>query len=195
MSTNDQHEKQVLTTGDVAKICSVAPRTVSKWFDSGQLGGYRIPGSKDRRIPIDQLIRFMQTHNMPLNGLSPKGIKIVWYDHDREFANTLSSAMSEYEDYTLTLVDTAFEAGAAVFEQQPSVLVVDVSQPDVVPAEISRYVRTKPKLRGMMTIGIGKELVNGQGQALLQAGFDAYLCKPFELGSFFELITQSKASL
>ena len=43
--------KKVFTTGQVAKICKVAPRTVSKWFDSGRLRGYRIPGSQDRRIP------------------------------------------------------------------------------------------------------------------------------------------------
>ena len=46
-------EKEVLTTGEVAKICNVAARTVSKWFDSGQIEGYRIPGSKDRRISED----------------------------------------------------------------------------------------------------------------------------------------------
>jgi hypothetical protein len=38
--------KDVLTTGEVAKICSVAPRTVSKWFDSGALTGYRIPAAR-----------------------------------------------------------------------------------------------------------------------------------------------------
>src|ERR1700761_2602404 len=59
--------KDVLTTGEVAKICNVAPRTVSKWVDSGALHGYRIPGSKDRRIPLNQLIRFMKQHGMPLN--------------------------------------------------------------------------------------------------------------------------------
>ena len=52
--------KDILTTGEVARICNVAPRTVSKWFDTGQLRGYRIPGSKDRRIPLAQLIRFMK---------------------------------------------------------------------------------------------------------------------------------------
>src|SRR5947199_7093143 len=61
--------KDVLTTGEVAKICNVAPRTVSKWFDSGALHGYRIPGSKDRRIPLTQLIRFMKQHGNPPNGL------------------------------------------------------------------------------------------------------------------------------
>ena len=59
--------KNVLTTGDVAKICNVAHRTVSKWFDSGILAGYRIPGSRDRRIPLEDLIHFLKSHDMPLN--------------------------------------------------------------------------------------------------------------------------------
>ncbi len=58
-------KKKVLTTGDVARICSVAPRTVQKWFDSGLLKGYRVPGSRHRRIPINELIRFMEAHNIP----------------------------------------------------------------------------------------------------------------------------------
>ncbi len=61
--------KDVLTTGEVSKICHVAPRTVCKWFDSGQLRGYRIPSSKGRRIPVSELIRFMKAHNMPIEML------------------------------------------------------------------------------------------------------------------------------
>ncbi|MCH7632799.1 MAG: helix-turn-helix domain-containing protein, partial [Planctomycetes bacterium] len=49
----------ILTTGEVAKICNVAPRTVAKWFDRGELRGYRIPGSKDRRIPTSHLLSFL----------------------------------------------------------------------------------------------------------------------------------------
>jgi len=56
----------VLTTGDVANICNVAPRTVSQWFDKGLLAGYRIPGSRDRRIPIAELARFMTAHRIPI---------------------------------------------------------------------------------------------------------------------------------
>src|SRR5579862_2648637 len=62
MSTTAKQLKDVLTTGEVAKICNVAPRTVSKWFDSGALTGYRIPGSKDRRIPLNQLIQIGRAH-------------------------------------------------------------------------------------------------------------------------------------
>ena len=64
-----QKKKDVLTTGQVAQICNVAPRTVTKWFDAGQLKGYRIPGSRDRRIPTAEQIRFMKAHNIPTDAL------------------------------------------------------------------------------------------------------------------------------
>ena len=57
--------RNVFTTGEVAKVCNVAPRTVSKWFDRKLLKGYRIPGSKDRRIPIPELVAFMKKYEIP----------------------------------------------------------------------------------------------------------------------------------
>lgn len=53
------------TTGQVAKICKVAPRTVSKWIDSGTLKGYRIPNSQDRRVPREHLKAFLVDHDIP----------------------------------------------------------------------------------------------------------------------------------
>ena len=68
---------KVFTTGQVAKICKVAPRTVSKWFDSGRLKGYRIPGSQDRRIPREFLIKFLKEHGMPLGDLEDEAMAKV----------------------------------------------------------------------------------------------------------------------
>lgn len=58
--------KAVYTTGEVAKICSVAPRTATKWIDSGRLKGYRVPGSLDRRVPHAMLVAFLKEHGMPI---------------------------------------------------------------------------------------------------------------------------------
>jgi excisionase family DNA binding protein len=58
--------KSVLSTGEVARICHISPRTVQKWFDTKLINGYRIPGSRDRRIPREELIRFMQQNNIPM---------------------------------------------------------------------------------------------------------------------------------
>ncbi len=60
-------KKKAFTTGQVADICSVSPQTVIKWFDSGKLKGYKLPGSKDRRIPVENLLQFMKDHDIPVD--------------------------------------------------------------------------------------------------------------------------------
>jgi excisionase family DNA binding protein len=61
--------KKVFTIGQLARLLHVGPHTVRKWFDSGKLKGYRVPGSHDRRVPRDELIRFLKVNGMPLCGL------------------------------------------------------------------------------------------------------------------------------
>lgn len=56
----------LFTTGGVARLCRVAPRTVSNWVDSGRLKGYRIPGSRDRRVPLADLLTFLRRYGMPV---------------------------------------------------------------------------------------------------------------------------------
>jgi excisionase family DNA binding protein len=56
-----------LTTGEVAKLFRVAPRTVAKWFDAGRLKGYRIPGSQDRRVPWSNVLTFARENALPLD--------------------------------------------------------------------------------------------------------------------------------
>lgn len=56
--------RKSLTTGQVAKLCGVAPRTVTKWLDRGEIRGYRIPGSQDRRFPRAAVIEFMRAAGM-----------------------------------------------------------------------------------------------------------------------------------
>ncbi|MFN9201083.1 MAG: hypothetical protein ACK5WR_23660, partial [Planctomycetaceae bacterium] len=47
---------------------------MSKGFDSGRLRGYRSPGSQDRRIPREHLIRFLKEHGMPLGELEDEAV-------------------------------------------------------------------------------------------------------------------------
>src|SRR5712691_9293364 len=116
MSTSTNHTasakvKDVLTTGEVAKICSVAPRTVSKWFDSGQLNGYRIPGSKDRRIPTASLVRFMKHHNIPLDGLASGRTRVLLVDCEQEVLDILHKALTEGTSYEVRTANSGFAAG------------------------------------------------------------------------------------
>ncbi len=120
--------KKVFTTGQVAKICKVAPRTVSKWFDSGKLRGYRIPGSQDRRIPRDQLIRFLKENGMPLGALEEEGWhKILVVGAERLFIDRLKELLPEDEDFKYEVANSGFEAGIQAESFHPDCIVVDFS--------------------------------------------------------------------
>lgn len=120
-------EVPVYTTGDVARICQVAPRTVSKWFDTGRLKGYRIPGSLDRRIPRDSLIEFMRSHGMPLGELGVvqggKVLIIGMAAAEREAVEKLLIASG----LTTASAINVFEAGAMAMEHRPQCVVIDAS--------------------------------------------------------------------
>ena len=158
--------KTVLTTGEVAKICNVAPRTVSKWFDSGQLRGYRIPGSKDRRIPIDQLMRFMRAHGIPLNGLDTGRRRILILDRDAAICDALRRALQEDAAYEVATAGSAIEAGALAQTFKPHVMVVDVGLPDIEASIVVRFFRASPDLQDTKLVAMAAALGTGPGHIL-----------------------------
>ena len=164
--------KNVLTTGDVAKLCNVAPRTVSKWFDSGQLRGYRIPGSKDRRIPVEELIRFMRMHNMPTSGLTTGKTRILIVDSDRQAAHELADYLETAGEYDLRAVYSTFETGIVTQKFCPHVLVVSLLSKDIDATGICKAVRADQELSTIKIIAIANHLSEHECQALLQKGFD-----------------------
>ncbi|MCH7812969.1 MAG: response regulator [Planctomycetes bacterium] len=185
--------KEVLTTGQVARICNVAPRTVSKWFDNGQLRGYRIPGSKDRRIPLSHLVRFMRAHNIPLDGLETGQTQVLLLDSHRELTELITESLEADGGYQVTTATTAFEAGVAAGISAPHVMVVDVSLPDSVAADLVRAIRSQEHLQTVRLIATSGGITDGQGQALLQDGFHAYLRKPFEIRQLVQAIEDALA--
>src|SRR6266567_4177346 len=60
-----EHMKTVFTTGEAAKICKVSQQTIIRCFDNGQLKGFRVPGSRFRRIPREALYKFMKDNQIP----------------------------------------------------------------------------------------------------------------------------------
>ena len=170
--------KNVLTTGDVAKICHVAPRTVSKWFDSGQLKGYRIPGSKDRRIPVSELVRFMRAHNMPTAALPVDKIRVLVVDSDDESASTLADTLRAKTDYEVQTARSNFETGAVAQKFAPHVLLINLLSDRIDATSICRSIRADEDLQTIKIIALVNHLSESESAALLQKGFDGYISDP-----------------
>jgi len=139
--------KDVLTTGEVAKICNVAPRTVSKWFDSGALHGYRIPGSKDRRIPLNQLIRFMKQHGMPLNGLMTGQTRILIVDDEQDIVEVLEKILEDEAKYEVEVAKGGFAAGITAEKFRPHVILMEMHLKDIDGREVAKAVKGNQDLQ------------------------------------------------
>ena len=115
----------IYTTGQIAKICKVAPRTVSKWFDSGRLRGYRIPGSQDRRIPREHLINFLKEHGMPLGELEQESIgRILNVGVSDELREAVGAHLNS-DEFRCESVESAFDAGTQSRAIKPDCFVID----------------------------------------------------------------------
>src|SRR2546421_1280515 len=150
--------KKVFTTGQVAKICKVAPRTVSKWFDSGRLRGYRIPGSQDRRIPREQLIKFLKEHGMPLGELEEEEWhKILVIGAERLFIDRLQELLPDSEDYRYQIANSGFEAGIMAQSFHPDTIIIDLALGRSEAMQIAANLRRDPAYETTLMIALASE--------------------------------------
>ena len=180
--------KKVFTTGQVAKICKVAPRTVSKWFDSGRLRGYRIPGSQDRRIPREHLIKFLKEHGMPLGELEEEGLhKILIIGADKLFVDRVKEMLPEDEDFKYELANSGFEAGTLAQSFHPDTIVIDLGLGRSESIQITANLRRNPAYEGTFIVALASE-DEAEPEALTQYGFSEAFKKPFDVALLAERI-------
>lgn len=184
-------QKEVLTTGDVARICNVAPRTVSKWFDTGKLKGYRIPGSRDRRIPLGQLVKFMRMHGLPLNGLDGGSLRVLIVDDESDMRELLRDMLASNSKYEVHSASNGFEAGMLADQVRPHVILLDLRLEDVDGRTVCKNVKANPTLAATKVIAVSGQLTSRQGQMLMSEGFDGYLAKPFTLEDVVRVVEEA----
>ncbi|GIK19054.1 MAG: response regulator [Leptolyngbya sp. PLA2] len=184
-------DKDVLTTGEVAKICNVAPRTVSKWFDTGTLKGYRIPGSKDRRIPVAELLRFMRAHGIPMDGISSGRTRVLIVDDDSDVVDTLHRVLTEQTTYEVHTATTGFQAGMECERFRPHVILLDMHLSDGDSRHVADLVRRSDALQMTKIVAMSAKMTDGQAHALRSQGFDDFLRKPFQVRQVVESIERS----
>ena len=170
--------KDVLTTGQVAQICNVAPRTVTKWFDSGQLKGYRIPGSRDRRIPTSELIRFMRAHDIPTDSLEVGKIRVLIIDSDWKSAEETAEALQAKGNYEVRTAQSSFDAGLVAQKLVPHVIMINLMAQDIDAKRVCKYVRTTEDLSATKVIAVASNLRESEAEALHEQGFDAVITQP-----------------
>jgi excisionase family DNA binding protein len=180
--------KKVFTTGQVAKICHVAPRTVSKWFDTGKLRGYRIPGSQDRRIPREQLIRFMKENHIPLGSLEEEcWHKVLIVGAEPLFIERLKELLPEDDDYKYEIAHSGFEAGTKASSFHPDSIIIDHAMGRSEALAISQTLRRNEAYKDTLIIALASE-DEPNPENLTDYGYSEAFKKPFDVALLAERV-------
>jgi len=186
-------DKAIFTTGEAAEICSVSQQTIIRCFDNGRLQGFRVPGSRFRRIPRADLIRFMRENEIPLGIFGGDRRKVLVVDDDPELSVRIGEAFRSDGTWQIITVPTALEAGIALERHEPDVAIFDAGMDEI---DADRVLET---LRGDDRFGLMRVVFTGSAgdEERLRAarrGGAVVLRKPFELEQFRRILQNGAAA-
>ena len=183
---SDMTTKTVFTTGEAAKICKVSQQTIIRCFDNGTLKGFRVPGSRFRRIPRDHLFTFMRDNGIPTDALESNKRKVLLVDDDQELVELLRDAFERDGRFDVRVANNGFEAGMLVREFRPDLVVLDVMLPDINGKEVCLRVRSDETLDAVKIICISGMVEQDKVEELRAAGANDFMQKPFSIDQLME---------
>ena len=182
--------KDVYTTGEAAEVCKVSQQTIIRCFDAGRLMGFRVPGSKFRRIPREALIKFMKENAIPLDNLDSGKKKVLVVDDDAEIVELFVDVLHRDGRFEVKTASTDYDAGVMTQEFLPDLLILDYMLPDINGNVVCQTVRSNPKFEHMKIIIVSGVVKQEEINELLQAGADDLVKKPFNIEKLIERMAE-----
>lgn len=183
-------EKQSWTPGAIAKLCQVAPETVSRWIEGGRLKAFQTAGGHNRVKPED-LADFLRKLNIPLPAelVGHSDLTILVVDDEvlvRKFIlRVLKQTVPEAK---VAEAGDGFEAGRKLAEVRPRLVVLDLDLPGVDGFQICKTIKSDPDFDGTQVLAITGLIAEEARPRIMAAGADEFLAKPLEIGAFTQTL-------
>ena len=180
-------EPDWLTLGQAAKFLGVAQSTIRKWSDQRRLPAFYTPGGH-RRYRRGDLDAFLERSGA--GARSTEGPLVLIVDDDdrlREFVRV----NLEMEGYKVREAASAREGLAALEEQSPDLVLLDVMMPEMDGWEMLRQLHEKHGVGAIPVIVFSGKVEEDPG-AVASRGAQAFIGKPFSPQT---LIERTKALL
>ncbi|MCP3860236.1 MAG: response regulator [Phycisphaerales bacterium] len=181
-------DKQVLTTGEAAELCNVSQQTIIRCFDNGRLTGFRVPGSRFRRIPRAELIRFMKANEIPVELLDGDLTRILVVDDDPSIVRIIGEMLEREDRFEVRTASTGYDAGMMTREFRPNIILLDYMLPDVNGNVVCQRIKADPDLADTRVVIISGVVRQEEIDELMAAGADAFIPKPFQVDALIECI-------
>jgi PleD family two-component response regulator len=155
--------------------------TVSRWFDLGQIEGFRLGPGGDRRIPFQNLRKFMVSHGIPLERMEEREVRVLVVDDDPYYLDVIPAILTRENSYTVLTASTGFDAGVMVVEYNPQIVILDIHLSDLDGRMVSERIKARAETRHARILGISGFIDEVEIMALSSYGFDDFLRKPFQI--------------
>lgn len=186
--------KSLFTTGEAAEICNISQQTIIRCFDSGRLDGFRIPGSRFRRIPRENLVKFMKDNGIPLDNLNSEKsgkVKVLIVDDDAEIIELMVDVLSRDGRFEIRTASSGYDAGLQTEQFRPDVIILDYMLPDVNGNIVCRTIKSNPDFESIKIIIVSGVANPDEVQELLDAGAIDFLKKPFNIAELVNRILEA----
>lgn len=178
--------KAVYTTGEAAEICRLSQQTIIRCFDSGQLDGFRVPGSKFRRIPRKNLIEFMKVNSIPMEGFDNDKIRVLVVDDDPDIVELFIDVLENDARFEVATAQTGYDAGVVTQQFNPDIVVLDYLLPDINGNVVCKTIRQNTALSHIKILIISGMVNPEEVDSLMKAGADDFIKKPFNIDAVIE---------
>jgi len=181
--------KDLFTTGEAAEICRVSQQTIIRCFDSGRLEGFRVPGSRFRRIPRQSLIKFMKENNIPIDQLESGKKKILIVDDDAEIIELIAEVLTRDGRFEIKTASSGYEAGISTQQFRPDLILLDYMLPDVNGNVVCQTIRKNPEFENIRIIIVSGVVKQDEIGQLLKSGAEGFVKKPFNVDELTDKVT------
>ena len=181
--------KAIYTTGEAAGICNLSQQTVIRCFDNGRLKGFRVPGSKFRRIPHDSLLQFMKDNDIPLEGFNGGKIRVLVVDDDQTI-QLFAEALQRDGRFDVATAQTGYDAGILTEKFRPDIIVINFGIPDINGNLVCKTIRQTPEFSHIKIMVISEGIGFAESNPLKSDGGDDFVKKPFNIQNVIAKIAE-----
>jgi len=181
--------KDLFTTGEAAEICRISQQTIIRCFDAGRLEGFRVPGSRFRRIPRQNLVKFMKENKIPLDSIESGKRKVLIVDDDAEIIELIVDVLNRDGRFETKTASSGYEAGMATQLFRPELILLDYMLPDVNGNVVCQTIRKNPEFESIRIIIVSGVVKQDEIAQLLKSGAQDFIRKPFDVTELTGKIT------
>lgn len=181
--------KDLFTTGEAAEICRVSQQTIIRCFDSGRLEGFRVPGSRFRRIPRQSLIKFMKDNSIPLDNLETGRKRVLIVDDDAEIVELMADVLTRDGRFEIKTASSGYEAGISTQQFRPDLILLDYMLPDVNGNVVCQTIKKNPEFENTKVIIVSGVVKQDEIEQLLRSGAEDFIKKPFGITELTDKVT------